>query len=139
MKNRVDNFLKVTRERVLETEPQEVIWDMNELYNSLKQIVDESGEKDIAEHLESEWHQIWLERKIQKWDEDFLKVIAGEESYEDKLSKPTQILTTSSMIEAASKILTAELSKGITKLEEENPFKLETYSVGFTIEPEGRK
>ena len=85
--------MKVTRERVLETEPHEIMWDMNELYNSLKKIVNDSGEESLAKHLESGWHQIWLERNIQKWDEDFLKAVAGEESHDEKLSRLTHQVT----------------------------------------------
>ena len=80
-----------------------------------------------------------MKRMVKDEEPKGLDGLAGWLEPENPPRQPTQILTTSSMIEAASKILTAELSKGITKLEEENPFKLETYSVGFTIEPEGRK
>ena len=141
MKNRVEGFLKVTRQRVLDTEPKEVMWNMNDLYNKLIEIIRESGDANLAMHLESEWNQIWLEHKIQKWDEEFLKVIANDEPAPRTLAidtgfgyadhkvegQPTTLLTSASMHQVAHDILKkhidTEFKKDYAKIQMKNRYK----------------
>ena len=78
MKDRVEGFLKVTRERVIDAETSEIMWNMNDLYNELRELIGES-DQDLLDSLTAQWDKFWHERKIQKWDEKFLKVISGDD------------------------------------------------------------
>ena len=64
-------------------------------------------------------------------DEEVESAFTG---WENIPSQPSKILTTSEMIATAQKIMRAELEKGIAEMEEDNPFKLEEYALGFDVE-----
>ena len=74
MKDRVDNFLKVARERV--SENIENIGKFNDLCGSLTSLI---KDKELQDYLFVEYMKITDEVELQKWDERFLNVIAGEE------------------------------------------------------------
>ena len=84
MKDRVEGFLKVTRERVIDAETSEIMWNMNDLYNELRELIGES-DQDLLDSLTAQWDKFWHERKIQKWDEKFLKVISGDDENERRM------------------------------------------------------
>ena len=82
MKDRVDNFLKVAKERV--SENIENIGKFNDLCGSLASVI---KDKELQDYLFVEYMKITDEVEIQEWDERFLNIIAGEDirSPEEKL------------------------------------------------------
>ncbi len=78
MKDRVDNFLKVARERISnDIENNESRYHLNELMGSLHELI---GDKEEQDRLETEYGKILREAKIADWDSRFLKVIAQEDT-----------------------------------------------------------
>ena len=88
MKDRVDNFLKVARERV--SENIENIGKFNDLCGSLTSLI---KDKELQDYLFVEYMKITDKVELQRWDERFLNVIAGEESREEKLYDLTRQVT----------------------------------------------
>jgi len=84
MKDRVDNFLKVAKERMSNNiADSETRYQLNDLMGSLHELIGDAGEQ---ERLETEYNKILRETRIADWDERFLHVIAGEDkSREEKL------------------------------------------------------
>lgn len=77
MKDRVDNFLKVARTKILDGEVNKYERsNLNDLMGSLLALLDDPEEKD---RLDVEYNKILKEFDLMVWDERFLNVIAGEE------------------------------------------------------------
>lgn len=94
MKDRVDNFLKVARTKLLDGEVNKYERsNLNDLMGSLLALLDDPEEKD---RLDVEYNKILKEFDLTVWDERFLNVIAGEEEevpVEDKLYDLTRQVT----------------------------------------------
>jgi hypothetical protein len=86
MKDRVDNFLKVAKERMSNNiANSESRYHLNDLCGSLMDLA--KADKELVDYLEVEYNKILDEVKLQEWDERFLNIIAGEDirSREEKL------------------------------------------------------
>ena len=94
MDDRVDNFLKVARDKIMEMPEGGDTWELSNLYEQLLKILD--GNTDLARKLAEGWNAILQEKRILVWDERFLRVIAGETSEtstEEKLEDFTRQVT----------------------------------------------
>jgi hypothetical protein len=89
MKDRVDNFLKVARQRI--EEDIENISGFNDLCGSLMELI---KDKELQDYLFTEYEKIADEVKLQEWDERFLKVIANDHEEEIESAFYGKALTT---------------------------------------------
>ena len=120
MKDRVENFLKVARERV--SENIENIGNFNDLCGSLSSLI---KDKELQDYLFVEYMKITDEVELQKWDERFLKVIASENEEEKTLTTgisgspfwssntnvPNTMLTSKTMQQAAHDMLKEQMKE----------------------------
>jgi len=139
MKDRVEGFLKVARQRV--KEDTDNIREFNDLCGSLTSLI---KDKELQDYLLVEYMKITDEAEIQKWDEDFLRVIANDEptpkalttglgsnalwsSSNQSTASPNTMLTSASMHQAARDILKsqidAEFKKDYAKIQMKDRYK----------------
>jgi len=91
MDNRIDNFLKIAEEKLLN--------DINNSYlrNELSTLADEliviTEDEEVRAKLKAAFKEIELKRRKAAWDERFLGVIAGEKSPEVHLDEYTQLVS----------------------------------------------
>jgi hypothetical protein len=120
MKDRVEGFLKVAKERI--SEDVENISKFNDLCGSLMDLI---KDKELQDYLFTEYEKIADEVKLQKWDERFLKVIANDNMEEKTLTTgisgspywssntnvPNTALTSKTMQQAAQDILKEQMKE----------------------------
>ena len=75
MKDRVEGFLKVARQRIIEDTHNDNIGRFNDLCGSLTSLI---KDEELKDYLFTEYEKIVDEVRLQEWDERFLKVIANE-------------------------------------------------------------
>ena len=71
--DRLDALIKVTRERANEGRS---INEFDKLYHALRGM---SSDEEAVEMVRK-WHELEKELKLNSWDEQFLKAVAGEEN-----------------------------------------------------------
>lgn len=76
--DRLDALIKVTRERANEGRS---INEFDKLYHALRGM---SSDEEAVEMVRK-WHELEKELKLNSWDEQFLKAVAGEENNPDNL------------------------------------------------------
>jgi hypothetical protein len=128
MKDRIEGFLKVAKERI--SEDIENISNFNDLCGSLMDLI---KDKELQDYLFTEYEKIANEVKLQKWDERFLKVIANDNMEEKEVpfygkglisntataqnalwstnAAPNTALTSASMKQAAQDILKEQMKE----------------------------
>lgn len=76
--DRLDALIKVTRERASEGRG---INEFDRLYHALRNM----GSDKEAIEMGRKWNELHKEISLNKWDEQFLKAVAGEENNPDNL------------------------------------------------------
>lgn len=85
MKDRVENFLKVARERY--GDDNEMRRELRYLLDGLANLVHENT--DLLITLKAEWTKIEMDYQVSQWDERFLKAVANEKEWEEGVDKTT--------------------------------------------------
>ena len=90
MKDRVENFLKVARERY--GDDNEMRRELRYLLDGLANLVRENT--DLLITLKAEWTKIEMDYQVSQWDERFLKAVANEKEWEvdvDERGRPIKL------------------------------------------------
>ena len=85
MKDRVENFLKVARERY--GDDNEMRRELRYLLDGLANLVHENT--DLLITLKAEWTKIEMDYQVSQWDERFLKAVANDREWEEGVDKTT--------------------------------------------------
>jgi hypothetical protein len=75
MKDRVENLLKIARE--IDSDNDARSWGIGKLRDGLQELIQDT---ELRKHLAVEWEKMLYEKRLARWDEEFLKITSGEES-----------------------------------------------------------
>lgn len=77
MEERVENLLKIARE--IDDEGDARSWEIGRLKDGLQELIQDT---ELRKKLAVEWEKMVYEKRLARWDEGFLKVVAGEDETE---------------------------------------------------------